>query len=540
MAAKVLVIGATNGRFIEAFAKITALHAKNNFSLSLLLGDLFSDPSQTTSEETENIKRLLHGEIRVPLPIYFGLGQHSLPVPVREKINSSGEVCENLIFLGKRTILNTSDGMRIVALGGRLDAGLVTGEVGGVEGETLPFYLDKDAKGLKGANYVDLLLTYEWPEGVGNRSALAPPGLKGTGVIAELAAALRPRYHFAAGGEVFWEREPYQNGVRSSDGGSDTKITRFLSVADWGNEKKAKALYAFSINTNDTNIARPASTTACPYPEGGGKKRPRQDSNGGASFFWGDHTSGEHERGDRGGKRGRGGRGAREARPPPGPESCFFCLSYPQLEKHLIVSIGNEAYVTTAKGPLTNSTTNPSTLPFSSHVLIIPLTHTPTIAAIDDEDSRKSTIEEMTNYRLATEQMLKSRNCGAVTFEVSRANGVHSHWQLIPVPVDKLAAVEEAFKNEAEADRIGEFEKRGVDADSEGDYFRVWISGMDGSLVVSLKEGEYFDLQFGRKVLAKVMGLKSVHWRDCAQTFEQEVKDANDFKEAFKPFDFSL
>ena len=313
-----LVIGATNGRFVEAFAKVTALHAKNNFSLSLLLGDLFSDPSQTTSEETENINRLLHGEIRVPLPVYFGLGRYSLPVPVREKINSSGEVCENLFFLGKKTVLNTSDGIRIVALGGRLDAGLATGEARGAEGETLPFYSEKDAKGLKGANLADLLLTYEWPEGIGTRSALASPGVKGTSVVAELAAALRPRYHFTAGGEVFWEREPYRNKAKSGEGESDTKITRFLGIADWGNEKKAKALYAFSINPKDTNIPIPASATPCPYKEDGGKKRPRQDSIGGASFFWGDHTSGGHEQGDRGRKRGRGGRGAREARPPPG------------------------------------------------------------------------------------------------------------------------------------------------------------------------------------------------------------------------------
>ncbi|CUS08000.1 unnamed protein product [Tuber aestivum] len=540
MVAKVLVIGATNGRFVEAFAKVKALHAKNNFSLSLLLGDLFSDPSQITPEETENIERLLHGEIRVPLPIYFGLGRYSLPAPVREKINSSGEVCDNLFFLGKKTVLSTSDGIRIVALGGRLYAEHATGGAGGVREETLPFYSEKDAKGLKGANHADLLLTYEWPEGVGSRSTLVSSGVKGTGVIAELAAALRPRYHFSAGGEVFWEREPYLNKARSDEGGSDTKITRFLGVADWGNEAKAKALYAFSINLKDSNIAVPASATECPYGGDRDKKRPRQNSNSGASFFWGDHTGGPQDRDDRSRKRGRVGRGAREARSPPGPESCFFCLSYPQLEKHLIVSIGNEAYVTTAKGPLTNSATNPSTLPFSSHVLIIPLTHTPTIAAIDDEDSRKSTIEEMTNYRLAVEQMLKSRNCGAVTFEVSRANGVHSHWQLIPVPDDKLAAVEEAFKSEAKADKLGEFGRRRADADNKGDYFRAWISGMDGSLVINLKDVEYFDLQFGRKVLAKVMGLKSVHWKDCMQTFEQEVGDANAFKEAFKPFDFSL
>jgi len=115
----------------------------------------------------------------------------------------------------------------------------------------------------------------------------------------------------------------------------------------------------------------------------------------------------------------------------------------------------------------------------------------------------------MTNYRLAIEQMLQSRGCGAVTFEISRANGVHSHWQLIPVPDDKLAAVEEAFKSEAKADQIGEFEKRGVGAGNEGDYFRVWVSGMDGSLVVSLKEGEYFDLQFGKLFPPAVVRVKS-------------------------------
>lgn len=44
----------------------------------------------------------------------------------------------------------------------------------------------------------------------------------------------------------------------------------------------------------------------------------------------------------------------------------------------------------------------------------------------------------------------------------------------------------------------------------------------------------------GRRVLAKVLGLKTVHWKDCVLPFEEEVKDAAAFKEAFKPFDFSL
>lgn len=41
-------------------------------------------------------------------------------------------------------------------------------------------------------------------------------------------------------------------------------------------------------------------------------------------------------------------------------------------------------------------------------------------------------------------------------------------------------------------------------------------------------------------MLAKVLGLNTVHWKECVLPFEEEVKDATAFKEAFKPFDFSL
>lgn len=181
-------------------------------------------------------------------------------------------------------------------------------------------------------------------------------------------------------------------------------------------------------------------------------------------------------------------------------ESCFFCLSYPQLEKHLIVSIGSEAYLTTAKGPLTNPDSNPSTLPFSSHILIIPLTHTATLQTIDDAESRASTLAEMHQYRQALTRMLKSRGCGAVTFEIARRRNVHAHWQVVPVPLEKMVAVEKAFTAEAKADTVGHFEKRGL-RDEEGDYFRVWISGEEEGeeeFVVGLEQEQYFDLQFGK------------------------------------------
>lgn len=79
---------------------------------------------------------------------------------------------------------------------------------------------------------------------------------------------------------------------------------------------------------------------------------------------------------------------------------------------------------------------------------------------------------------------------------------MHHHWQVVPVPLGKLQAVEEAFRAEAKADTLGEFQR--IKPNEEGDYFRVWIDGEikeesdEEGLVVGLRGDQYFDLQFGR------------------------------------------
>lgn len=45
-------------------------------------------------------------------------------------------------------------------------------------------------------------------------------------------------------------------------------------------------------------------------------------------------------------------------------ETCWFCLSSPSVEKHLVISVGSHCYLALAKGPLT---------PY--HVLILPIAH---------------------------------------------------------------------------------------------------------------------------------------------------------------------
>jgi hypothetical protein len=104
-------------------------------------------------------------------------------------------------------VLSTSKGIGTAGLGGRLDLAVVSGGLTeDEEAAVSPLYSTRDARGLKGANNENLL-TYEWPEDIGNKSSIPAANKRSeSGAIAELAAALCPRYHFAVGWEEFWER----------------------------------------------------------------------------------------------------------------------------------------------------------------------------------------------------------------------------------------------------------------------------------------------------------------------------------------------
>ena len=534
-----MIAGAVNGQISAVIGKIGALHSKNAFALALIAGDLFADPQTETDDDKATVTSLLAGKIEVPLPTYFALGQHSLPAEVVEKLKADGEVCHNLYFLGKRTTVKTSEGIRIVALGGALDTNLTAG----VSKESyLPFYSEDDAKALRGANSADVLITSEWPAEVGTGSKKTVPTgetITQRACVADLCSTLKPRYHFSTS-PVFFEREPFfHNPTDPSDG---YRLTRFLSLAPFGNPNKEKWIYAFSLDTAappPTTI--PPGATASPLSFTSKKRAPLPEQN---SYRFASDDSHQHRRPHK-----------RQKAPPPTPGECFFCLSNPNVATHLITSIATDAYLTTAKGPLTTMKTFPS-LAFPAHMLIIPLTHAPTLASMDPE-SRNSTFLELEKYRSALHKMLIAKSnstLGSVTWEVSRSGGIHTHFQFLPVPADlvKRGLVEAAFKVEAENERYPAVEKRDVgDGLNEAqDYFRVIVwdppaeesgKGRETHLVLPLDSSFRFDLQFGRRVLAKLLGLEGrMNWRDCGQSHEDEVADAEAFKEAFKPYDFAL
>ena len=553
------MVGAVDGRIDLFLEKLTKLHAKNTFSLAIIVGDLFGDPSTPITNDEKVIPGLLHGTLHVPLPTYFTVGKHVFPHRVQERLDqNNGELCANLYFLGKRSITKTSEGIRIVALGGNLDSSATTGVS---QDKYLPFHRESDVKSLHGANAADILITSNWPSSIREGSKIALPNQLVEPFmeqcIADLCAHLKPRYHFSTSPNLFYEREPFFH-QSLEDQGDVRPVTRFISLASFDNPAKQKWLYAFSLDPHASpSLTLPGGTTISPFTQNSRKRRRQYQEDTYSRFSNNDSYQRHHQR---------------PRKPPPAPSECFFCLSNPKVATHLITSIATDTYLTTAKGPLTTDSTFPS-LNCPAHMLIIPLSHSPTFESMDLV-TRDSTFKEMQHYRSALQSMVAKKSnfdLGAVTWEISRSGGIHVHWQFLPVPSEliKKGLVEAAFKVEAENEKYTPFEVKEIGDGSreKSDYFRVWIweaedidsNGVaneienvidngflkaimkEKSLVLPITRHFRFDLQFGRKVMAKLLQLSDrFDWKTCTQTQEEEAAHAETFKQLFQKFDFSL
>ncbi|KAJ5202446.1 hypothetical protein N7449_004525 [Penicillium cf. viridicatum] len=563
MAPKCIVIGSLNGQIRPVFTKLAKLQPKQDFSFAIILGDLFGDGS--TEDELQDITALVQGNITVACPTYFTL--------VVEKIEATDEVCPNLFFLGKRGTLKTTDGIRIVALGGTM------GETEGrskpesnASGKFQPTYSESDARALFGIHKTDILITNQWPKDVRLGSSCEVSGDKETvpaelQCVADVCATLKPRYHFSRSDAAFFEREPFFH-MPTEEGQDVYPLTRFISLPTFGSTKNA--IYAFTLDpTAPFPSSIPPGSTICPWSAAQSRRKMLPSQNESYQRY----APSDRDR-DPGHQRRH-----KERAPPPGPENCFFCLSNPNIATHLITSIGNDSYVTTAKGPLPSSNFYPS-LGFPGHMLIIPFEHCPTIDLIFDPATRASTFAEMQRYRESLHRMLNERSggkLGAVTWEVSRSNGIHTHWQFLPMPVEKIRSrlVEMAFKKEASNLEYSTFKTVPNPDEMHNhhmiDYFRVFIwtptptpnteaeaepdnwsapehkgvwkteSGEENVIIMKILPENRFDLQFGRRVMGKVLYLDDrINWRDCVQTDEEETMDADAFKEAFKKHDFAM
>ncbi|XP_066180405.1 CWF19-like protein 1 isoform X4 [Sylvia atricapilla] len=395
---------------------------------------------------------------------------------------------------------------------------------------------------------VDILLTSPWPRDVGtfaNSAGEIDTKKCGSKLVSDLAASLKPRYHFAALEKAYYERLPYRNHMVLQE--TPQHVTRFIALADVGNTSKKKYLYAFSIVPMSSMdpaelVKQPQDVTENPYrklrkeaPKGKAPLSaevlpcapPPEES---ACQFFFDLNKHQGKKRPSEGKE-RGDSQPKQAKKPPQPTGpCWFCLASPEVEKHLVVSIGTHCYLALAKGGLS-----------PDHVLILPIGHYQSVVDLSSE-----VLEEVTKYKAALKEFFRSKGKRYVLFE-RNYRSQHLQLQVIPVPLDlctsediKEAFIAQAQEQQIELLEIPEHSDIAQVAQPGTPYFYVELD--TGEKLFHRIRGR-FPLQFGREVLASEALLaqpERADWRQCAAQRPEEAAQARAFRREFEPFDFSL
>ena len=234
----------------------------------------------------------INGTKTAPVPTYFigGFGLGSTKAVAA--LAAAAPQC-NIHYLG-RSGVSKINGLQVAFLDGKYNALAYNQQQekqqdgNNVTSTTPRYYSPADVDAVKNAvsnaeGDIDFLLTNEWPAGVcaglPEASLPSPPTTttttntpttttttRGTTLCAELAIAVRPRYHVASGEHIFYARLPYLN----PDLGAGTLATRFLSLGAIGNASKQKWLHALGVTpashmTPEDLASAPQGATKSPY-----------------------------------------------------------------------------------------------------------------------------------------------------------------------------------------------------------------------------------------------------------------------------------
>ncbi|XP_068874985.1 CWF19-like protein 1 [Aphelocoma coerulescens] len=529
---RVLACGDVEGRLEAIFGRVRAIQAKSGrFDMLLCVGNFFGSTSEAEWAEYRT------GAKKAPIPTYV-LGANNQDTLSYFPDVSGCELAENITYLGRRGVYSGCSGLQIAYLSG-------------TEAQEQPApahsFSAKDVAELKTSllstpNFrgVDILLTSPWPRDVGtfaNSAGEIDTKKCGSKLVSDLAASLKPRYHFAALEKAYYERLPYRNHMVLQE--TPQHVTRFIALADVGNTSKKKYLYAFSIvplSSMDPAelVKQPQDVTENPYrklrKEAPKSKAPLCAEEEPACQFFFDLNKHQGKKRPSDGKE-RGDSQPKQAKKPPQPTGpCWFCLASPEVEKHLVVSIGTHCYLALAKGGLS-----------PDHVLILPIGHYQSVVDLSSE-----VLEEVTKYKAALKEFFRSKGKRYVLFE-RNYRSQHLQLQVVPVPLDlctsediKEAFIAQAQEQQIELLEIPEHSDIAQVAQPGTPYFYVELD--TGEKLFHRIRGR-FPLQFGREVLASEALLaqpQRADWRQCAAQRPEEAAQARAFRREFEPFDFSL
>ncbi|TYZ62268.1 hypothetical protein PybrP1_010236 [[Pythium] brassicae (nom. inval.)] len=455
------------------------------------------------------------------------------------------------------------------------------------------------AQELETQSDVDFLLTAEYAAGFQRLlpDAQLPTELRSTRGADALQALLRvahPRYHITScasdadsSGDVFYQRLPY---VSENRGSGRKCVTRLIGLCgvNTSKDKARKYLHALQVTPSaaagpEQAVDIPAGTTQNPYEEaaraleqrssrdeppskrhkpeapaasassGGGGLSAEQiaeltaKSASGAQFFYDQKIA---ARGQRQGALRQDLQQQQQRdnrrRPPPVPEraECWFCLATPSVERHLIVSIGQEAYLAMPKGAINGD-----------HLLIVPIAHEPATTTLS-----AATWAEIERFKRALRDLFWAQGKEMLVLDrnVQTIGAAHCHLQVVGVPRVQAAAARQVFESESERYHV-RFEELATDtrlqeATGGRPFFYAEVpappapsddeSDVSGShrvvRLLNIVDGKHF-MQFGRHAAACVLDVpRRANWKNCVVSKAEEEQMTQAFKTQWKPFDFTL
>lgn len=236
---------------------------------------------------------------------------------------------------------------------------------------------------------------------------------------------------------------------------------------------------------------------------------------------------------------------------------CWFCLSNPSVEEHMVISVGDHYYLALAKGGLNNH-----------HVLIIPIEHSPTIHL--PSDAAKA---ELNRFKEALVSCFNKHGLDAIFFErkqdISPTHGSdknHAHMQVLALSKETMKAAKLRFDSHLEHFGL-------IFTEVQTDQLASLVSGQSGYLYLDIPDTseqmevtqtesapstaaspskrhqllaivpdkKHVPLQLPRRAIAEAMQEPGREdWKQCALSKNDEEQACSDFKEEFGAFDFTL
>ncbi|XP_018563019.1 CWF19-like protein 1 homolog isoform X2 [Anoplophora glabripennis] len=520
---KILLCGDVEGKFDTLFKRVESINKKSGpFDILLCVGNFFG----VNNKEFTPYKI---GDKKVPVPTYILGPNKEDHVPFYPSDDSEFELCDNVYYLGKRGVYTDSKGVKIAYLSGIFETNI----------ETPWTYNAKDVSGLCDAcvrgnpsfRGVDILLTSQWPAGIisGNSNVSLS-----TNAVSDLPSylcmKLKPRYLVSGLEGIYYERPPFRCPNLGDHDTTLESVTRFIGLARVGNPNKDKWIYALSITPLDKMkmsdlFQKTTDETPCPFNfnelESKIFKIKRKIS-GVNQYFYDMNATDEGEEKNK--KRNK------KPRIEMDQSKCWFCLASPSVEKHLIIAVGNAAYLALAKGGIVEE-----------HLLICPIEHYQSSLGQPPD-----VLEEINQFKEALKKFYLRNNRIPVFFERNYKTS-HMQLQAIPIPKNADRELKDIFVDESEAQgfKLDVLESHGrLDQviPLKVPYFTVELP--DGTVLYTKIQGSvHFPLNFPREVLSSgpVLDMPNrVEWKDCILPKEEEEELVQRLRTDFEPFDFTM